>query len=159
MCGSRLLVMPDGPSQVLPLVAIATLCPCERRGHVSQQPEFSHQLVRPLIWVNFEETARVSRRLWLRRLAEPRCRSRGWGRYGDKGQLRVRIVASSDFDRWLAHQAASARRASVSNFWPIWVVPAEFSLFTSTYWNCSMNRIQSFGYQSSATAPTCCLPP
>jgi hypothetical protein len=30
------------------------------------------------------------------------------------------------------HQAAWARAAIVSNRWPIWTVPAEFSLLTST---------------------------
>ena len=58
-----------------------------------------------------------------------------------------------------SHQVACALAASVSKRWPICTVPAEFSLLTSTYWNCSINRSQSFGYQLSARAAICCWPP
>jgi hypothetical protein len=44
------------------------------------------------------------------------------------------------YPRGRFHQAAWARAAIVSKRWPICTVPAEFSLFTSTYWNCSINE-------------------
>jgi len=72
----------------------------------------------------------------------------------------LRPAQRMDFRRnaW-SHQVAWARAASVSKCWPIWTVPAEFSLFTLVCWNCRINRSQSFGYQLSARLATCCCPP